>query len=169
MNQPVRLCKTPRFAPGFSIVLLGVVLASLPWSAVAQFPTLEEAGTSVESPAPVQETLEQTRKRLEGLVAEWKVQAEVPANPTVLPAGITDKEVAARRSDALLGIFSAENSLRSLDTKINLEQTVAQSKSQTTAWQGFKETGPYSFILHDEVRRQQEAVTTRMGAYESAT
>jgi small-conductance mechanosensitive channel len=149
--------------------LLCVLLGCLPWTAAAQIPGLKAAAGKAEEVPAVPETPEQARKRIKGWVADWKAQAEALASPTALPAGITEKEVAARRSDALLGIFSAEASLRSLDTKANLEQTVALSKSQTAAWEGFKEPGPYSFVLHDELRRQQEAVITRIAAYESAT
>jgi small-conductance mechanosensitive channel len=150
------------------IALLGVLLASLPWSAEAQIPGLKAAAGKTEEAAAAPETPEEAHKRLKGWVAEWKALAESLANPTALPAGITEKDLAARRSDALLGVFSAENSLHTIDTKVNLEQALAQSKSQAAAWEGFKEPGPYSFVLHDELRRQQEAVTTRISAYESA-
>jgi hypothetical protein len=151
------------------IALLGMLLCCLPWSAQAQIPGLKAAtGKAEQAPSDAPESPEEARKRLKAWAADCKAQADALANPTALPAGITEKEVAARRSDALLGIFSAENSLRSLDTKASLEQTLAQSKSLAANWEGFKEPGPYSFVLHDELRRQQDAVTTRLAAYESA-
>jgi potassium-dependent mechanosensitive channel len=152
------------------ITLLGLLLGVLPWSAQSQIPGLKAAaGKAAQEAAPeAPETPEQARTRLKGWAADWKAQADALANPTALPAGITEKEVTARRSDALLGIFSVENSLRSLDTKTSLEETLAQSKALAASWEGFKEPGPYSFVLHDELRRQQEAVTTRLAAYESA-
>jgi potassium efflux system protein len=151
------------------IALLGMMLGCLPWSAQAQIPGLKAASGKTEpAAAATPESPEDARKRLKGWITDWKAQADALANPTALPAGITEKEIAARRSDALLGVFSAENSLRAIDTKASLEQTLAQSKSQAAAWEGFKEPGPYSFVLHDELRRQQEAVTTRIAAYESA-
>lgn len=147
-----------------------MLLGCLPWSAEAQIPGLKAAAGKTEAAAAATpESPEDARKRLKGWVADWKAQADALANPTALPAGITEKEVAARRSDALLGVFCAENTLRAIDTKASLEQTLAQSKSQAAAWEGFKEPGPYSFVLHDELRRQQEAVNTRIAAYESAS
>jgi small-conductance mechanosensitive channel len=152
----------------FRIALLGLLFASFAGAAAAQLPGLNAAGGKSEQKEEAAETPEQARKRLKGWITDWKAQAEALAKPTALPASITEKEVAARRSDALLGVFSAENTLRALDTKASLEQTLAQSKSQAAAWEGFKEPGPYSFVLHDELRRQQEAVITRIAAYESA-
>jgi small-conductance mechanosensitive channel len=149
-------------------VFLGVLLATVPWSAQGQIPGLKASSATAEKAPVTPETPEETRKRLKSLIAEWKAQADALANPTTLPTGITENEVAARRADALLGIFSAENSLRAHGLKASLEQTVTQSKSQAAAWEGFKEPAPYSFVLHDEYRRQQEAVTTRISAYESA-
>lgn len=152
--------------------LFAVLLACLPWPADAQLAGLKAAaaGKSADAAAPAStpETPEQAIKRLKSLAAEWKAQAEALVNPTALPAGITEKEVAARRSDLLAGILSAENSLRAIDTKTSLEPMLAQSKAQAADWEGFKEPGPYSFVLHDELRRQQEAVNTRIAAYESA-
>jgi small-conductance mechanosensitive channel len=159
----------PKTLPSARILLLGALLTCLPWTTEAQLPGFKAAAAkSAETPAPAAETPEQVVKRLKGQATEWKAQAEALEAQTSPPAGITEKEVAARRSDLLVGIFSTENSLRSIDTKASLEQTLAQSKTLAADWEGFKEPGPYSFVLHDELRRQQEAVTTRIAAYESA-
>jgi small-conductance mechanosensitive channel len=134
--------------------------------AVAQLPSLKLPDTKVE--APKEETPEDQRKRLKSWRDEWRAQVEALDKGVAPPAGITAEEVAARRSDLLLGIFTAENSLRSLDTGDILRQSIEQEREEGTKWKGFDKPGPYSFVVHDELRRQQEGIATRMRAYESA-
>jgi small-conductance mechanosensitive channel len=149
--------------------LLGTLLCCLPWTAAAQLPSLPStAAKSTPAPAAPPETPDQASKRLKGWITDWRAQAEALEKPSALPAGITEKEVADRRADALLGLFSAENSLRSHQTQVTLAQSLAQAKAAAADWQGFDQPGPYSFILHDEFRRQHEAMLTRIAAYESA-
>lgn len=148
----------------FPAVLLAVALACAPWAAIAQLPSLKPAK---EKPADTleAETPEQARKRLAQWISEWRTLSESPATT---PPGIAANEAADRRSDLLMGIFTAENSLRSLDAAIILQQSLDQAKKANAAWQGFDQPGPYSFVLHDELRRQQEGIATRLSAYESA-
>ncbi len=117
---------------------------------------------------PVEETPEQAKKRLTSSAADWRAQADALAKATSPPAGISDDEVTTRRSNLFLAIFAAENTLRALDTAEILRQSQTQAKENSEAWKGFEQPGPYSFILHDELRRQQEGIATRMAAYESA-
>jgi potassium-dependent mechanosensitive channel len=146
---------------------IGLLVAGLVGSpAVAQLPSLKLPDTKVE--APKEETPEDKRKRLKSWLDEWRGQVEALDKGGAPPAGITPEEVAARRSDLLLGIFTAENSVRSLDTGDILKQSIAQAKEDNAKWKGFDKPGPYSFVVHDELRRQQEGIGTRMRAYESA-
>ena len=153
------------------IALFLATLVALP-AAVAQLPALQAIkgnAAAATTPPAAAETPEQTRKRLEDWTEEWRNQeAAAAANPADLPAGITENEVADRHSDALLGIFSAESILRSLDTATILRQASVQAIESNAAWKNFSSPGPYSFVLHDELRRQSEAVATRSTAYESA-
>jgi potassium efflux system protein len=150
-------------------LLLALLLTCLPRPAEGQIPGLKaNAGKGAESPATAPETPEQAAKRLKGQIADWKAQADALDSQASPPPGITEKEVAERRADLLVGIFSSENILRANETKASLQQILDQSKNLAAEWEGFKEPGPYSFVLHDELRRQLEAVLTRISAYDSA-
>jgi small-conductance mechanosensitive channel len=107
-------------------------------------------------------------KRLQGWLAEWRSQVEALDKGGTLPAGVTPEEVAVRRSDLLQGIFTAENSLRAIETSATLKQALDQARESASLWKGFDTPGPYSFTLHDEQRRQLEGIQTRLRAYESA-
>jgi potassium efflux system protein len=145
---------------------IGLLVAGLAGSpAVAQLPSFKIPDDKVE--APKEETSEEQRKRLKSWLSDWRGQVEA-LDKGLNPAGITPEEVSARRSDLLLGIFTAENSLRSLDTAEILKQSIAQAREDNAKWNGFDKPGPYSFVIHDELRRQQEGIATRMRAYESA-
>jgi potassium efflux system protein len=146
---------------------IGLLVAGLAGSpAVAQLPSFKLPNDKVE--APKEETPEDKRKRLKSWLGDWRGQVEALDKGVPPPAGITPEEVSARRSDLLLGIFTAENSIRSLDTAEILKHSIAQAKEDNTKWKGFDKPGPYSFVIHDELRRQQEGIATRMRAYESA-
>ena len=81
---------------------------------VAQLPSFKLPDNKVE--APKEETPEDKRKRLKSWLDDWRGQVEALDKGVPPPAGITAEEVAARRSELLLGNFTAENSIRSLDT-----------------------------------------------------
>jgi potassium efflux system protein len=133
---------------------------------VAQLPSFKLPEDKVE--APKEETPEDKRKRLKSWLSDWRGQVDALDKGVPPPAGITPEEVAARRSDLLLGIFTAENSIRSLDTADILRQSISQAKEDNANWKGFEKPAPYSFVIHDELRRQQEGIATRLRAYESA-
>ena len=159
----------PRILSSSLVLWLGLLLTGLPRPAAAQLPGMKaSAAKGAETPAPAPETPEQTAKRLKDQIADWRSQSEALESQASPPQGITEKEVAARRADLVVGVFSSENMLRAINTKATLEESLDQSKNLAAAWEGFKEPGPYSFVLHDELRRQLEAVMTRISAYESA-
>ncbi|MEK7950905.1 mechanosensitive ion channel family protein [Luteolibacter soli] len=151
----------------FSFLRLGLLVVLFAGSpAMAQLPSLKLSEDKVE--APQEETPADKRKRLKSWLDEWRGQVDVLDKGVAPPAGITPDEVASRRADLLLGIFTAENTIRSLDTADILKQSIAQAKEENAKWKSFDKPGPYSFVLHDELRRQQEGIATRMRAYESA-
>lgn len=151
----------------FQFLRIGLLVAGLASSpAVAQLPSFKLPEAKTETPK--EETPGERRKRLKSWLDDWRAQVETLDKGAPLPAGITAEEVAGRRSDLLLGIFTAENSIRSLDTAEILKQSIAQAKEDSAKWKGFDKPGPYSFVLHDELRRQQEGIATRMRAYGSA-
>lgn len=145
------------------LLLLALLLSAAP----AQLPSLKLPETKKEE-APKEETVEDKRKRLKSWLEDWRAQVEALDKGAAPPTGVTPEEVAGRRSDLLLGIFTAENTLRSLDTADILKQAIAQAKEDNAKWKGFDKPGPYSFVLHDDLRRQQEGIATRLQAYESA-
>ena len=146
---------------------IGLLVAGFAGSpVVAQLPSLKLPDTKVE--APKEETPEEKRKRLKSWLDDWRGQVEALDKGVAPPAGITPEEVSNRRADLLLGIFTAENTVRSLDTAEILRQSITQAKEESAKWNSFDKPGPYSFVLHDELRRQQEGIATRMRAYESA-
>ncbi|MCW1923616.1 mechanosensitive ion channel [Luteolibacter arcticus] len=151
----------------FQFLRIGLLVAGLAGSpAVAQLPSFKLSEDKPE--ALKEETTEDKRKRLKSWLDDWRGQVEALDKGGALPTGITPEESAVRRSDLLLGIFTAENSVRSLDTAEILKQSISQAKEDSAKWNGFDKPGPYSFVLHDELRRQQEGIATRMRAYESA-
>jgi len=151
----------------FQFLRFGLLAAGLFGSPlVAQFPSLDLSDKKVE--APKEETPADKRKRLKSWLDDWRGQVDTLDKGVPPPTGITPEEVSARRSDLLLGIFTAENTIRSLDTAEILKQSISQVKEDNVNWKGFDKPGPYSFVIHDELRRQQEGIATRMRAYDSA-
>ena len=144
-----------------------LVLACLPGPAGAQLPSVnKKEEPKAESAAA--ESPEQMRARLKGWIEDWHKQAQALESGAAPPPGITADELAARQSDLMLGIFTAENSIRSLDTAAMLQEALKKARESHGEWTGFPGSQPYSFVLHDEVRRQQESIVTRIAAYESA-
>ena len=151
----------------FSFLRIGLLLVLFAGSpAVAQLPSIKLSDDKVE--APKEETTAEKRKRLKSWLDDWRAQVDTLDKGVPPPAGITPEEVSTRRSDLLLGIFTAENTIRSLDTAEILKQSIEQAKEDNAKWKGFDKPGPYSFVIHDELRRQQEGIGTRLRAYESA-
>lgn len=161
-SAKTRALVTTRVSHLFRLLLFAVLLTAAP----AQIPGLKLPDAKAE--AAKEETPGERKKRLKSWLDEWRAQVEALERDVAPPAGITPEEIAGRRSDLLLGIFTAENTLRSLDTADTLKQSLAQAKEGGTTWKGFEKPGPYSFTLHDELRRQQEGIGTRLRAYESA-
>ncbi|QJE95630.1 mechanosensitive ion channel family protein [Luteolibacter luteus] len=158
----IPLCVTTCVSHLIRFLLLAVLLSTAP----AQIPGFKLPDTKTAEVK--EETAAERKKRLKSSLEEWSAQVEALDKEVSPPPGITPEEIAGRRSDLLLGIFMAENTLRSLDTAETLQQSLAQAKQGNAEWKGFEKPGPYSFTLHDELRRQQEGIDTRLRAYESA-
>jgi small-conductance mechanosensitive channel len=157
----------PKRSAALLIALLLLPPAELP----AQFGALSKAagaGKSEEAAKPTPETPDQARKRLTEMAAAWQAEADRLSGDFTPPPGISANEVADRRSYLLLGVFGAERTMRALDTSGSLRETLERAKKADAEWQGFDKPGPYSFLLHDELQRQQEAAAGRLSAYDSA-
>ncbi len=91
-----------------------------------------------------------------------------PATVTSLPQGIVVTDLEQRRSETEQIILNTGRYLKSLDISAAERKARDATRMESSAWVGFKETSPYSILMLDELRNEQDAVRGKLASYESS-
>ncbi|MBK1816007.1 mechanosensitive ion channel [Luteolibacter yonseiensis] len=108
--------------------------------------------------------LQQWRK--EG--AESIARFDDPAAAASLPAGITPQDLEERRNEAEQTVQNIDRYLKSLDVAVSESKALEATRKETDAWVGFKELPPYSILMLDELRNEQDAMRGKLSSHESS-
>jgi small-conductance mechanosensitive channel len=163
-----------KFRLPLSACLLAVTSA-LSLSAYAQVQTLKKildqqtpAAAATSAPA---EKPDETKVRLQQWLKEARealARLEDPAAAGSQPAGITAADLEERRRDTEQTALNIGRYLKALDTAVTESKTVQAARDESAAWVGFKETTPYSIMMLDELRNEQDAMLGKLSSYESS-
>jgi potassium efflux system protein len=99
---------------------------------------------------------------------ESQARFEDPAAATSLPAGITPVDLEERRSEAEQTVLNTGRYLKSLDVAVSESKALDDARKESAAWVGFKDAPPYSILMLDELRNEQDAVRGKLSSYESS-
>ena len=162
------------FLTKFRKPLLACLLAAasaLP--APAQVQTLKkiiDPQTSAPPPAPAEKP-DDVKTRL----LQWQKEArealarlEDPAAAGSQPAGITAADLEERRRDTEQTAMNVGRYLKSLEEAVTQSKTVQAARDESAAWVSFKEQPPYSIMMLDELRNEQDAMRGKLSSYESS-
>jgi potassium-dependent mechanosensitive channel len=141
--------------------------------APAQEPGLKKVLDTLNSTqaAPASEKPDDAVARLQ----QWQKEArealarlDDPAAATSLPAGITPLDLEERRRDTEQTVMNISRYLKALDVETAEKKAVENAQAESTAWVGFKDKPPYSILMLDELRNEQDAVRGKLSSYESS-
>ena len=91
-----------------------------------------------------------------------------PTAASSLPQGITLADLEQRRSETEQIILITGRYLKSLDVAAAERKARDATRTESSAWVGFKETSPYSILMLDELRNEQDAVRGKLASHESS-
>lgn len=155
---------------------LACLLAALVLSneSPADVPGLKKVLETVADQKPTAPSGEKPDDRLTRLQL-WKKEAaesiarfDDPAAATSLPAGITPQDLEERRNEAELTVQNIDRYLKSLDVAVSESKALEATRKESDAWIGFKETPPYSILMLDELRNEQDAMRGKLSSHESS-
>ncbi|MES2440039.1 MAG: mechanosensitive ion channel domain-containing protein [Verrucomicrobiota bacterium] len=142
--------------------------------APAQVPGLKkvlETMADGKAVAPAAGKPDDTAARLQ----QWQKEArdslarlDDPAAATSLPAGIAPADLEERRSETEQIVLNTGRYLKALDVAVAERKALDTTRAESEAWVGFKETPPYSILMLDELRNEQDAVRGKLSSYESS-
>jgi potassium-dependent mechanosensitive channel len=113
-----------------------------------------------ETPSRLQQWQKEARESLSRL--------DDPAAVTALPPGIVLADLEQRRSETEQTILNTGRYLKALDTSSAERKARDRTRLESSSWIGFKETPPYSILLLDELRNEQDAVRGKLASHESS-
>lgn len=123
------------------------------------------------SVAPAGEKADEKVTRLQ----QWQKEAresqarfEDPVAVASLPAGITPVDLEERRSEAEQTVLNTSRYLKSLDLAVSEGKALDAARKESEAWVGFKDAPPYSILMLDELRNEQDAVRGKLSSHESS-
>lgn len=149
------------------VMLCAMAGVSLP--ADAQIPGLPKltAGPA----APVPETPAQADERLQRWLKEARAafqRINEPDADKALPEGITSGALADYRRDVEQTIASITRHLKAVDSIPEVRKILAETEAADAAWHGFSEQPPYSILLLDDLRSQQDSIREKAASYQSS-
>ncbi len=141
--------------------------------APAQVQTLKkiiDQQTPAPPPAPAEKP-DDVKTRL----LQWQKEArealarlEDPAAAGSQPAGITAADLEERRRDTEQTAMNIGRYLKAMDDAVTQSKTVHAARDESAAWVSFKEQPPYSIMMLDELRNEQDAIQGKLSSYESS-
>ncbi|MES2476933.1 MAG: mechanosensitive ion channel domain-containing protein [Verrucomicrobiota bacterium] len=91
-----------------------------------------------------------------------------PAATTSLPAGIAPVDLEERRGETEQILLNTGRYLKALDVSVAERKALDATRAESEAWVGFKEIPPYSILMLDELRNEQDAVRGKLSSFESS-
>lgn len=116
------------------------------------------------------ETADQTRERLQNELKAAKDSFAKLDDPTAegqLPEGVSVAEFTDRRRNVQQTISSLERQLKTLAGLPGVAENAKKAAEALTTWAGFKETPPYSVLLVDDLRNQQDIAAEKQATASS--
>ncbi len=163
-----------KFPPALKLAFLLAITLLFSQQSPAQVPGLKkvlETMADGKTVAPTTDKPDDTTARIQ----QWQKEAreslarlDDPAATSSLPSGITPADLEKRRSETEQTILNSGRYLKLLDVTIAESKSLDSARAESTAWVGFKETPPYSILILDELRNEQDAVRGKLSSYESS-
>lgn len=106
-------------------------------------------------------------------LTQWQKDArqtltKLEDSATVLPKDVTIGDVEDYRRDAEQVVLTISRYLKSLENEVAASQSIEAAREKGAAWTGFKEPPPYSLLMVDELRNEQDTVHKSLTSYESS-
>jgi small-conductance mechanosensitive channel len=153
------------------LLLVGLLAAAWPQSALAQLSTLKKAIESPNSESfETSEKPETSRTRLTQWLQEAReTLARLDADDAAtLPAGISPEELDERRRDLEQMVLTNTRALKNLNSIADARKALENSREETTAWTGFNEKPPYSIMMIDELLNERDAIQAKLSTQQAS-